>query len=155
MTHERLLEQADFDASSFVFFFSSRRRHTRCGRDWSSDVCSSDLSPIYTSTNPGVTGGAIKLVGTVSDIFSNGSPGSPAHRLMPGFLWTGNQTIDGKTVELYRMYIFTDKQCLNRVYTSAVIGSPAYAPRPFGPLQLPTSAAGEVSARSGYLHDGA
>src|SRR5690554_4389570 len=27
----------------FVFFFSSRRRHTRCGRDWSSDVCSSDL----------------------------------------------------------------------------------------------------------------
>src|SRR5436305_12843825 len=26
------------------FFFSSRRRHTRCGRDWSSDVCSSDLN---------------------------------------------------------------------------------------------------------------
>src|SRR5437868_12574714 len=28
----------------FVFFFSSRRRHTRSKRDWSSDVCSSDLS---------------------------------------------------------------------------------------------------------------
>src|SRR3954454_25416049 len=28
---------------SVFFFFSSRRRHTRCGRDWSSDVCSSDL----------------------------------------------------------------------------------------------------------------
>src|SRR5687768_16594661 len=27
----------------FDFFFSSRRRHTRCSRDWSSDVCSSDL----------------------------------------------------------------------------------------------------------------
>src|SRR2546429_5339336 len=27
----------------FFFFFSSRRRHTRCSRDWSSDVCSSDL----------------------------------------------------------------------------------------------------------------
>src|SRR5208282_4675023 len=27
----------------FLFFFSSRRRHTRCYRDWSSDVCSSDL----------------------------------------------------------------------------------------------------------------
>src|SRR2546422_4153012 len=25
------------------FFFSSRRRHTRCSRDWSSDLCSSDL----------------------------------------------------------------------------------------------------------------
>src|SRR5712675_1309340 len=29
--------------SVFGFFFSSRRRHTRCSRDWSSDVCSSDL----------------------------------------------------------------------------------------------------------------
>src|SRR5215813_14641861 len=28
---------------TLFFFFSSRRRHTRCGRDWSSDVCSSDL----------------------------------------------------------------------------------------------------------------
>src|SRR2546422_649281 len=38
-----------FDVSGGVlpcragFFFSSRRRHTRCSRDWSSDVCSSDL----------------------------------------------------------------------------------------------------------------
>src|SRR5438445_11637780 len=30
----------------FFFFFSSRRRHTRYWRDWSSDVCSSDLSII-------------------------------------------------------------------------------------------------------------
>src|SRR5690625_7772412 len=29
--------------SFFLFFFSSRRRHTRWPRDWSSDVCSSDL----------------------------------------------------------------------------------------------------------------
>src|SRR5216684_3297047 len=28
------------------FFFSSRRRHTRCSRDWSSDVCSSDLGGV-------------------------------------------------------------------------------------------------------------
>src|SRR2546430_9448906 len=28
---------------SFLFFFSSRRRHTRFDCDWSSDVCSSDL----------------------------------------------------------------------------------------------------------------
>src|SRR6266496_6653647 len=30
----------------FFFFFSSRRRHTRSLRDWSSDVCSSDLAAI-------------------------------------------------------------------------------------------------------------
>src|SRR5690606_40136525 len=28
----------------YLFFFSSRRRHTRFSRDWSSDVCSSDLA---------------------------------------------------------------------------------------------------------------
>src|SRR5205814_3348936 len=31
-------------AALVVFFFSSRRRHTRCLSDWSSDVCSSDLA---------------------------------------------------------------------------------------------------------------
>src|SRR5438105_11322147 len=30
----------------FFFFFSSRRRHTRSTRDWSSDVCSSDLGDV-------------------------------------------------------------------------------------------------------------
>src|SRR2546427_5947227 len=33
--------------ASLVFFFSSRRRHTRFDCDWSSDVCSSDLAPEF------------------------------------------------------------------------------------------------------------
>src|SRR2546422_979764 len=37
------------------FFFSSRRRHTRCSRDWSSDVCSSDLR-----TRAGAGAGAVR-----------------------------------------------------------------------------------------------
>src|SRR5256884_2879863 len=40
-TYDRLTAQ-DMGGVLF-FFFSSRRRHTRCSRDWSSDVCSSDL----------------------------------------------------------------------------------------------------------------
>src|ERR1035441_10139713 len=37
-----------------VLFFSSRRRHTRCLSDWSSDVCSSDLwLPTQTTVNAG------------------------------------------------------------------------------------------------------
>src|SRR5207249_5516973 len=32
-----------------IFFFSSRRRHTRSKRDWSSDVCSSDLNAIWSA----------------------------------------------------------------------------------------------------------
>src|SRR5699024_4237858 len=34
-----------YDLFCLFFFFSSRRRHTRSKRDWSSDVCSSDLFP--------------------------------------------------------------------------------------------------------------
>src|SRR5260370_42012689 len=34
-------------APTLVFFFSSRRRHTRFKCDWSSDVCSSDLLAVF------------------------------------------------------------------------------------------------------------
>src|SRR3712207_8533664 len=37
-----------------VFFFSSRRRHTRYWRDWSSDVCSSDLEATQTGATWGL-----------------------------------------------------------------------------------------------------
>src|SRR5882724_8341608 len=43
------------------FFFSSRRRHTRCLSDWSSDVCSSDLAfagPETMTAGPAMTAAA-------------------------------------------------------------------------------------------------
>src|SRR2546426_9168397 len=36
----------------FLFFFSSRRRHTRLQGDWSSDVCSSDLADVGIQAAP-------------------------------------------------------------------------------------------------------
>src|SRR6266511_3338964 len=50
----------------FFFFFSSRRRHTRFSRDWSSDVCSSDLGEVEVQVQPaggGVEGGPGHLPG--------------------------------------------------------------------------------------------
>src|SRR3989442_10633056 len=44
-TSRRIMGQ-HLTSLSACFFFSSRRRHTRCGRDWSSDVCSSDLEEL-------------------------------------------------------------------------------------------------------------
>src|SRR5699024_11647682 len=41
--HSRLAADLRLRLMDAVFFFSSRRRHTRSKRDWSSDVCSSDL----------------------------------------------------------------------------------------------------------------
>ena len=40
------------------------------------------------------------------------------------------------------------------MYTGAVIGGPAYAPRPFGPLSLPSVTAAMAAARASYLPDG-
>src|SRR3712207_9034822 len=43
------------DEVVYIFFFSSRRRHTRYWRDWSSDVCSSDLSRSTATSSGGVS----------------------------------------------------------------------------------------------------
>src|SRR5690606_34632627 len=45
------------------FFFSSRRRHTRFSRDWSSDVCSSDLFGFCVSSGLHLGLGKSKLIG--------------------------------------------------------------------------------------------
>src|SRR2546429_290651 len=46
--------------SVIIVFFSSRRRHTRCSRDWSSDVCSSDLVLATAHRQPARTAQTIK-----------------------------------------------------------------------------------------------
>src|SRR3712207_6039937 len=47
------------------FFFSSRRRHTRYWRDWSSDVCSSDLTCIEDTRTAGVESALCLGVGII------------------------------------------------------------------------------------------
>lgn len=111
-------------------------------------------SPTYRSTNPPVSNGQITLVGTLSGVFSNGSRTSPAHAGMPAFIWRGNETLRGRPAQLFRVYVFTDRECLNRVYTSAVIGSPAYAPRLSGPLALPATEGDLATAAGSFLPDG-
>src|SRR6185295_19194111 len=63
----------------FFFFFSSRRRHTRYWRDWSSDVCSSDLANAGASPTPSLTDAQIQAVVNelVQCIRENGAPGMP------------------------------------------------------------------------------
>ena len=46
---EPLLRVADFASATDFFFFKQKTAYEMCGRDWSSDVCSSDLvTPIAT-----------------------------------------------------------------------------------------------------------
>jgi hypothetical protein len=111
-------------------------------------------SPVYSSTNPTYNGGPIRLGSTVSDVVANGDASSTAHRLMPAFTFSGDTAADGTKAELFRVYVFTDRDCLNVVYKSAIIGGPAYAPRPYGPLALPANPTTLPSARASYLRDG-
>src|SRR5690606_41029613 len=56
-----------------VFFFSSRRRHTRFSRDWSSDVCSSDLR-LHLSIERNAVRSRLEAIGRGA----RGSTGPPA-----------------------------------------------------------------------------
>src|SRR2546421_8273779 len=59
---------------AFFFFFSSRRRHTRSDRDWSSDVCSSDLSRTLAVTVLSQIAGLPVLAACVV-LLGSGTPG--------------------------------------------------------------------------------
>ena len=111
-------------------------------------------SPVYESVNPPFEVGPLNGFATVSDVVAKGLSNDPAHRLMPAFVYGGDQGFGGTAAELYRVYVFTDRDCVNRVFTGAVVGSPAYAPRPFGPLTLPKDTGALSSARRTYLSDG-
>src|SRR3989442_7150503 len=51
----------------YFFFFSSRRRHTRCGRDWSSDVCSSDLRSAFLDAFRSLGESAVQFVTRITN----------------------------------------------------------------------------------------
>src|SRR3712207_5947903 len=68
-------------AQNLFFFFSSRRRHTRYWRDWSSDVCSSDLCAAAGPPRPRRTEVTAVHGGLLGAAYLAGS--SPVHRLEP------------------------------------------------------------------------
>jgi hypothetical protein len=111
-------------------------------------------SATFTATNPAFATGAMSTVAAVSDVVSDPTTAPDAHRLMPGFVFSGNQSLLSVPYELYRVHVYSDEDCVNEVYTGAVVGSPAYAPRSTGPLELPGDSAEVALARSRYLADG-
>lgn len=95
-------------------------------------------SPVYTTpTSASVATGPINGLVAQSDVDSTGTS-VRSHQLMPGFTWSGTgYRADGGAASLWRVYVFSDKQCVNPVMIGSVTGSPAWAPRDWTPLALP------------------
>ena len=68
---------------------------------------------------------------------SSPTPTKPhVHSLMPAFLFSGNGDTN---YGLHRVYVFSDRDCVNVVFRGSIVAGPAYAPRTTGPLALPRS----------------
>src|SRR5690606_8739327 len=89
------------------FFFSSRRRHTRFSRDWSSDVCSSDLTDVGLAVLPRPDGLALQVAVLGLGVVLNGLAGALyiGAQLGPGprdGLMTGLARRTGRSLRLVR-----------------------------------------------------
>jgi hypothetical protein len=99
-------------------------------------------SPVYTSVNTPQSAGPLTPIATISDTYDQiGQPAQP-HELTPGFAWSGTELAAGTYnvgSPLYRVLVYSDADCVNKVFTGAVVGSPAYVPRAWGgPMALPS-----------------
>ena len=110
-------------------------------------------SPVQTSTNPDFESGDMHADVATSDATSTEDTPT-VHRLTPAFVFGGNTSLEGKPGQLYRVYVFSDSDCVNVVFKGALVGSPAYAPRMTGPLDLPGLVNQLFFAPQQYLKDG-
>jgi hypothetical protein len=110
-------------------------------------------SPVFETVATPQSETQLTLGGTSSDV--TGTVSTPvAHSLMPGFNWNG-EVAGGLAYDLYRVYVFSDSDCLEPVLTGSIVGSPAWVPRLSGPLALPTSLDEVGKASTTVLADGA
>ncbi len=122
-------------------------------------------SPVYSTTNPSVSSGKLDLRATVSDVVSTGWKDG-AHQLMPALTFAGNEDLHGQEWPLFRVYAFTDRDCVNVVFRGSVVAGPAFAPRTGGPVKLPASSdeldlasvsalpSGDTEAAKTFMADG-
>ena len=95
-------------------------------------------SPPYVKQESAMTTGTFSGLQTLGEPAVSGhDPWQNGFRLTPGFTFSGNTGLFGPE-QLYRVYVFSDQDCINPVFKGSLVGSPAYAPRTSGPLALPT-----------------
>jgi hypothetical protein len=108
-------------------------------------------SPVFTTTNAVAAPAGLLAGGRVVSDADSTSSAPRAHALTPGFSWTGAEGAGGvaTTSGLWRVYVFSDRGCVNRVMTGSIVGSPAWAPRDADPLAVPSTEKDLLAAAGG------
>src|SRR5215207_3788909 len=110
-------------------------------------------SPAYTTTNPAIADGAVSPLFAAADTSVSNATTQVQHELTPGFAFTGTRATGGTAADLYRVYVFSDSDCVNVVHRGSIVGSPAYVPRTTGALRLPLATTEVTTAATTYLKD--
>jgi hypothetical protein len=111
-------------------------------------------SPTYTTTNPAIVDGPVSPLLAAADTTVSTASAPALHELTPGFVFTGTRAASGTAADLYRVYIFSDSDCVNVIHRGSIVGSPAYVPRTTGMLKLPPTAQDTIDASKKFLRDG-
>jgi hypothetical protein len=110
-------------------------------------------SPAYTTTNPAIIDGPVSPSLAAADDTVSDATTPTLHELTPGFAFAGTRAAAGTAADLYRVYVFSDSDCVNVIHRGSVVGSPAYVPRTTGSLKLPLTTSDVIRASTSYLKD--
>ena len=110
-------------------------------------------SPVFTSQNAPQAVGTTAPTDTVSDAWGRTKAGHE-FELTPAFAWSPSAQVVTDGVDagspLYRVYVFTDNHCVNRIFSGSIVGSPAWAPRTIGgPIAMPGGTKALATAMGG------
>jgi hypothetical protein len=110
-------------------------------------------SPTYTTSNPAIVDGAVAPSFATADSTVSSATEPALHELTPGFAFAGTRAGAGTPADLYRVYVFSDADCVNVIHRGSIVASPAYVPRTTGSLKLPLTTTDVIKASSAYLKD--
>ena len=94
-------------------------------------------SQTFTSTNPAIDNGVVRPVAAMTALATSTTSSAKAHEMTPAFVFTGSRDAAGNKYSFYRVYVFSDRQCVNTVLRGAIVGGPAYAATQQGHAQAP------------------
>lgn len=111
-------------------------------------------SQTFTSSNPGIDDGVVHPVAAVTARATSTPTSAKAHEMTPAFVFAGSRDAAGNQYGMYRIYVFSDRQCVNTVFRGAIVGGPAYAARNKGTIKLPKDATAVADAATSILELG-